>query len=121
MSLRQRIATALIWSFVGTWSREVLNLTIFLLLSRMLGPEAYGLLGMAMVLTAVAQMLLVDGFTGFIVQRQELHPEHLDNVFWLSLGLGSVMTMLMVIAAPAIAAFFGQPNVAQLAQVVAVL
>jgi O-antigen/teichoic acid export membrane protein len=121
MSLKRRIVTSLIWSFTGSWSREVLNFVVFLLLSRLLGPEVYGLLGMAMALTAVAQALVVEGFSGFIVQQRNLHPKHLDMVFWLSVSLGVAMATLMVVAAPAIAAFFGRPDVADLVRAVAVL
>ncbi len=118
---KRRVASAVAWSLAGSWSREVINLVTFLLLSRLLGPEAYGIAGMAMVLTAVSYAILVESFTGFIVQRRDLEPEHVDAIFWLSMALGVAMAVLMIAGAPLVSLFFDHADVTGVVRALAVL
>lgn len=118
---KRRVASAVAWSLAGSWSREIINLGTFLLLSRLLGPEAYGIAGMAMVLSAISYAVLIEGFNGFIVQRKDLQPEHVDALFWLSMALGVAMAILMIAGAPLVSLFFDHPDVTDVVRALAIL
>lgn len=114
MSLRRRITIGTIWSAVGSWGEQFFAFLIFLVLARLLGPKAYGLVGMAMVVTGFGIALVARGFSWALVQRKELEPGHLDAAFWF-LSVFAVALMLAAIAsADHVAALFDEPVVAEL-------
>jgi O-antigen/teichoic acid export membrane protein len=69
----------------------------------MLGPQAYGLAGMALLVTARGQVFVAEsGWDEALIQRQRIDPEHKNVVFWLLLTLGSVlMSGSIALAEPA--------------------
>lgn len=90
---------------------------IFVLLTRFLLPADYGLFGMAMVFLGFAALLVEPIFGAALVQRREVGEPHLSSVFWLNLGIGTVLTLLFWTLAPAIARFFGEPLLPPLVRV----
>ncbi len=70
---------------------EIVRGLVFLALAPLLGPEAYGLMGLAAVVIAVATLLLRDGWTTAILGRHRVSDELLTTAFWtlclLSLAL----------------------------------
>lgn len=121
LNLRSRLRSALAWSAVGTWLREGMNFVVFGLLARLLGPEAYGLVAMAMVVAALAQISLVDGIGTVLVQRRDLEPGHVDSVFWLLIGIGGAIALAMWLLAAPLARVYGEPAVAPLMHLLSAL
>jgi len=62
MSLREKVVNGLVWSATKNWGEKALSLLIFLFLSRLLGPEAFGLVALASIFTAIVQIFLNQGF-----------------------------------------------------------
>lgn len=110
-----------VWSTAGSWSGQIIGFATFALLAIFLGPEAYGLMAMAMVIAAVSEVLIVGGLTEALVQRRRLEREHVDSVFWLLVGLGAGLGVLTQLCAGKIAAAFGEPLVAGMIRWLSVL
>ena len=103
-----------IWAAAGSWGREAAGFAVFLILARLLGPEAYGLVAMATVVIAAAQLLVADVIQEPLIQRQNLEPGHLDAAFWSLLALAVAVMLAAIAAAEPVAALFDQPEVARL-------
>jgi O-antigen/teichoic acid export membrane protein len=99
------------WSTGGGVLSQVLQFAVGIVLARLLGPEAFGLIGMAMVVTGIAQLVGEAGLGPVIVQRREVSPSLLSTVFWFGLGLGLVEFVLLWFAAPSVAALLRQSAV----------
>jgi O-antigen/teichoic acid export membrane protein len=112
--MKRRVTRGVIWATAGAWSREAAGLAVFLILARLLGPEAYGLVAMATVVIAVAQLLVDDVIQEPLIQRQDLEPGHLDAAFWSLLGLAAALMLAAMAAAGPVAALFDEPEVATL-------
>jgi O-antigen/teichoic acid export membrane protein len=84
---------ALGWSFVLNGGRQAINTVILLVLAALLGPTSFGVVAMASVFVLLIQSVLTNGFVAAIVQRKDLEPEHLDAMFWVSLGLSVAMAL----------------------------
>ncbi len=111
----RRIARGALWATVEVWGVELLQLLAFLLLARLVGPEAYGLVALAMAFVLVPQNLLVHGgWIEALVQRPELSRAEVDSVFWLLAGLGLASTLLLLGLAPRASAWFDEPELAPL-------
>lgn len=110
MTLRRRAAVGAAWAAFEAWGQWAASLLVFWTMARLLGPEAWGLVAMATVLSAFADALVATGgWSDALVQRRELRDGHLATAFWWLLALGGLAMLACIGAAPAIAAFFDQP------------
>lgn len=112
MSLRQKAAQGFVWSVVQKWGREIVSFLTFIVLSRLLAPEAFGLVALASVFTIFVQIFMDQGFGAAIVQRDDLEREHLDTAFWLTVVIGILMMVGAMAAAGLVAALFDEPRLA---------
>jgi O-antigen/teichoic acid export membrane protein len=91
---------------------QLASFVIVIVLGRLLGSEAYGLLALALVVIAFGELLVEDSGWGLaLVQREELTPEHCNAVFWLLIGSSLVMTLVFVTIAPLFGALYREPMV----------
>lgn len=112
MSLRQKAVKGLFWSVVQKWGRAGVTTITFIILSRLLAPEAFGLIALATAFTVFIELFLDQGFGSAIVQRAELEPEHLDTAFWLNILTSVVLTAALIAVSEPMAAAFGEPQLA---------
>jgi polysaccharide transporter, PST family len=74
------------WAFALTWGQRGITLVFTILLAAILGPKSFGVVAMALVYIAFADLIQDQGITTAIVQREKLEREHLDSAFWINLG-----------------------------------
>lgn len=89
---------ALSWSYVLTGSRTLFTLATSLVLARILGPEAFGLVAMGLAFVMFIELLVRQGMIPAIVQRPWLTPSHLDAAFWMTTGAALVLTPMVIAA-----------------------
>ena len=118
-SLRSRAINASIWTFVGMGASRVLRLGGNLILTRMLFPEAFGLMALVFVFTQGMEMMSDLGIGPSVVQNQRGDDrEFLDTAWTLQIlrGLG-IWVGIGIVSWPA-ALFYGEPQLAMLLPVV---
>jgi O-antigen/teichoic acid export membrane protein len=91
------LSSAVRWSFVMDGGRQAITTLTTLVLAALLGPEAFGLIAMALVYVSLLELLLKQGMGAAIVQREELRRSHLDTAFWLVVAAAAVLTAVGVI------------------------
>lgn len=117
----ERIARGAFWATLEVWGVVLLQPLVFALLARFVGPEAFGLVAIAMAFVLVPQGLLVQGgWIEALVQRPDLAREHVDSVFWLLAGLGLASALLLLGLAPFVAAWFARAELEGLLAVLAI-
>jgi PST family polysaccharide transporter len=103
------------WTTGAKLFDQVVGFGLSVVLMRLLGPEAFGLIGMVLVFSGFAAIFSELGFSSALVQRQELREEHKSTIFWVNLGMAGSLTLVMYLAAPWIAAFYREPMLEDLA------
>jgi teichuronic acid exporter len=106
--LGTKVRAGVAWTTVATGGRQLVNLVVQLLLARLLLPEHFGLIGMAVVFTAFMDVISELGVSSAVVQKrqQDLRPEHLDAAFWTGVGSSAAVVVLAATALGAAAAWF---------------
>lgn len=99
------------WDFVGRFSGQVLAFTFSVFLTRILDPSQFGLIGVSMVVIAVANVFLDMGFKYALVQKAEVSREEYSAVFYLSLGISFLLAIICFFIAQPLAVFYRQPSV----------
>jgi PST family polysaccharide transporter len=72
------------WSAVSQLVTQCFTWAISIILARILGPKAYGLIGMTAVFSGFAMLFSDLGLGAAIVQRKNLQERHLDTAFWIN-------------------------------------
>jgi O-antigen/teichoic acid export membrane protein len=119
MSLLKQTLAGIAWTSVSRAVAQLASFGLTLLLARMLTPADFGLLGMAVVLSGFLALLGELGLGAALVQRADLDERHRSSAFWLSVGSGFVLALALALLAPAIAAFYREPRVMPVVQVLA--
>jgi teichuronic acid exporter len=106
--LGAKVRAGVAWTTVATGGRQVVNLAVQLILARLLIPEHFGLIGMAVVFTAFMDVISELGVSSAIVQKRErdLRPEHMDAAFWTGLASSALALLVAATALAAAAAWF---------------
>jgi O-antigen/teichoic acid export membrane protein len=116
MSLKARVAGGLKWQAVTVIGRQLLSLVIFTILTRLLGPEDFGLMGLTFVYLTIAGTIADQGLGSAIIQRAKLEPAHLHSTFWFTLGCAGLLCGGTLIFAGVLANLFDEPRLAPLLQ-----
>lgn len=108
-TLTQSAISGTAWSTMSTVGRQVLSFASVATVARLLGPDAYGVMGMANLLIVFILYFRDLGTGTAIVQRLSVSERLLSSLFWLNFFLGIVMALIVVAAAPFTAEFFNTP------------
>lgn len=119
-SLGNKVARGAGFQFVGIALRTVITVGSTAVLARLLTPQDFGLVAMATVITEFAALFGAFGFTNVLIQRARITRLQLDTVFWATLGLGSLLALLVFCLSFVSAWLFADPMVASLLQVLCV-
>jgi len=87
-----------------------LRLVSLMVLSRLLTPRDFGLVGMVTAFTGVLDLLRDFGLSAASIQRQTVTEEQISTLFWINLLVGVLLGLLAVCLAPAVAAFYHEPR-----------
>ena len=89
-----------------------------MLLTRLLAPEAFGVMAIIMAVNSFLESFTDVGINTAIVQNPRSdEPTYLNGSFWISLARGTGLYLLILIAAPWTAGFYHQQAMAALMRV----
>lgn len=94
------------WLTLSQAARIVLQLVSLFILSRLLAPSEYGLLAMATVAVNFAYLLRDMGTAAAVVQKENLTEQTTNTVFWLNIGMGCVLALVLTAVSPFLAVYF---------------
>ncbi len=101
--------------------RLVVTLASAAILSRLLKPEDFGLVASATPIFALTTMMQNLGINEALMQRPNIVKGHINSLFYFTLFLSGSFMALLFYTAPAIAAFYKEPRLADIVRVMAVV
>lgn len=109
--IHQSMRRGAAWMLLFKLAERSLGLISTLVLVRVLAPEDFGVVAMAMSFIAAAELLTAVGFDLALVQNQQASAEHSHTAWTGNLMLGLLITAVMIASAQPIATFYGRPEV----------
>lgn len=82
----------------------------FVVLSRLLSPRDFGLVGMVTAVIGVLTWFRDFGLSSAAVQHATVTEEQISTLFWINIALGVLLGLIAAAMAPAIAAFYHEPR-----------
>lgn len=99
------------WSSVLSLIKMFTAVGLPLVLMRILGPEVFGLIAIASVLTNLSRVVAEMGTGDAVIREKELAADFLSSIFWLNVFLGGSITVLLWIVAFPYSATFDDPDI----------
>lgn len=118
MSLKNKFITGVFWSGIGRFSSLGIQFIVSIILARILGPYAYGIIGILTVFVAIAQIITDSGFGQALIQKGENSQIDYSSVFFLNLFIGIFLYGLLYIFAPYLDTFYQIKNLGEYARII---
>ena len=108
-SLKLKTIHGVFWSLLERGGQQGIQITIAIILARLLLPAQFGMIGMLAIFMAVAQSFLDSGFGSALIQKKD--ATHIDScsIFYFNIVVGIITAGLLCLVAPWIAAFYKEP------------
>ncbi|MGB3586841.1 MAG: lipopolysaccharide biosynthesis protein [Tunicatimonas sp.] len=119
----KKIASGVGWVAVSSLGNQGLRLVVKLVLARLLLPEDYGLIGMAVIFTNLIKMVSEFGMGAALIQRkeEELTEDHYITAFWTNIGVALIgYAIAALILSPIAVWFYDEPELGSLLPVIAI-
>ncbi len=103
-------------AIAGATSNFAVGIGSVVILARLLTPSDFGIVTMVTTFSLLLRSFGLNGFTELIMQREEMTESLASNLFWINVGIGSVLTLLFASSGPLLALFFHNQAVVQVTQ-----
>jgi O-antigen/teichoic acid export membrane protein len=118
--LSTRVVKGGLWVFALRFINRGLGFIRTIVLARLLAPEDFGLLGIAMLAISTLETFSQTGFQIALIQKKENVKPYLDTAWTVSSIRGIILFLILLLSAPAIAAIFNSPQASLIIRVIAV-
>jgi O-antigen/teichoic acid export membrane protein len=110
---------ALAFSFLDRYAGLVVSIVASMVVSRLLSPAEIGVFSATMVMLSFASSLRDMGAGQYLLQERELTIDRIRATWTVQLGLGVFFAVLLLAVAHPVAAFYQEPRMVRLMQVLA--
>lgn len=114
-----KAASAGAWSALDIVLRQGVQFVVAVILARLLTPEDFGLMALLAFFSSLSIVFVQGGLSLALVQRTQTSHEQENAVFWSNLLAGLFFGLVLIAIAPAVARFYGYPQMNPLMFVVA--
>lgn len=90
---------------------SAIQLASTVVLARLLQPSDYGVIAMVVAITSFAGLFRDLGLSSAAIQKPSLTNAEQSNLFWINLGLGCTLTIILIAASPLVARFYQRSEV----------
>src|SRR5271155_443937 len=117
-SLKARVFRGGVWLGAGSLTEQVFRFTRNMILTRLLAPEAFGIMAIIQATTAIIQCLTEVGVKEGLIQNPNGDKEeYIDAAWWLAMLRSLSIYVILFAAAPFIAKFYGNVELSRLLRV----
>jgi len=116
-STKKLVLDGVLWSGFQMVVSQSFSFLIKLILAKILFPDDFGLVGMAIVFTGFIQVVNDLGIGAALIQRKEksLRSEHFDTAFWTGLIWATILYLIMcLVIGPFASIFYNEPILKEL-------
>lgn len=120
-SLGNQVRRAILWRSGSQILAQMVQWAATFLVIRILNPKDYGLYAMTGVVLFFLNMLNGYGLASGLIQRDDVTPRQTRQLFGMLIALNGLLALGQLMIAPLAAAYYRQPEVAQLLRVQALI
>ncbi|MBQ4104919.1 MAG: lipopolysaccharide biosynthesis protein [Clostridia bacterium] len=114
---KEKTIKGLFWEYLEKLGGEAVALVVSVVLARLLGPDAYGVIPLITVFTSLLGVIVQSGFGSSLVQKKDADHTDFSTVFFFQISLAVLLYAGMFFAAPFIADFYNNADMAPMIRV----
>jgi O-antigen/teichoic acid export membrane protein len=103
-------------AIAGSAGNFALQIGSVVILARLLTPSDFGVVTMVTTFSLLLRSFGLNGFTEFIMQCEELTDSLASNLFWINLGIGTILTLAFASSGRLLALFYHDAAVVQVTE-----
>jgi O-antigen/teichoic acid export membrane protein len=120
-SLTKQSVSGGAWMGLTNVFGRLLQISMVLILANLLSPRDFGIVGIALIILSAVNRFSQLGLNSALIYNQDENVDPYLNTTWmLNIGRGVVLAAILVLSAPLVASFFGEPVVADILPVMAI-
>lgn len=116
-SLRRQVLGGFFWKFGERILAQGISFAVSVVLARLIAPSEFGVIALTWIFIALANVFVVSGFATALVQNKDATDVDFSTNFHCSLAVSLVLYAALFAAAPAVAAYYGIPQLAPVLRV----
>ncbi|MNF51569.1 Teichuronic acid biosynthesis protein TuaB [compost metagenome] len=116
-NLKKGTTQGLKWSAIERILTQGVQLAITLILAKMLGPTAFGLVGMLAIFIAIANVFVDSGFSSALIRKPECTQSDFVTAFYYNILVSLSCYLVLYISAPWVAEFYQQSQLQSLLRI----
>jgi len=105
-----KVAKGALWMVLFKFTERSLGIISTIILARLLVPEDFGLIAMAMSIIAVLELMGAFGFDMALIQNQKAERSHYDTAWTFNVLFAVISSILLVLIAVPTANFYHEPR-----------
>lgn len=109
------------WVSVERFGQQAIQIVVVLVLARLLEPAEFGLVAMVTILLSVSNSLVDSGMAQALIRKPVITTLERSTVFWFNAGISLALFGIVVLGAPWVARFYGQPELTDLVRFMALV
>jgi lipopolysaccharide exporter len=113
----RELAIGSAWMIGMRWAIRGVGLLSTVILARLLTPDDFGVIAMAMVAVAILQVFTQSGVDLALLRAETPQREHYDAAWTLEIIQGAVLAAVLFLTAPLVAGQFEDPRVTQVIRI----
>jgi len=117
-SLSQHVVRGGFWVFLLRITQQLFNFVRLVILARVLSPNDFGLMGIALLTMATLDTFSQTGFQQALIQKKEDIKPYLDSAWTVLILRGFILFTILFFIAPYVATFFNAPEAKPIVQVI---
>lgn len=109
MTLRHQAFSGIRWTTLSSLGRSILQIGQVVILARLLVPSEFGIMAIVLAIMAFLQIFADAGVSNAVIHFQDITKEQLSSLFWLNVGISTLVAGLLVSFSPLIAYWYSEP------------
>lgn len=118
---KNEIATSLFWKILENGGSQGVQFIVSILLARLLSPAEYGIVAIVLIFTTIANVLVQNGFSSALIQKQNADDLDFSSVLIFNIFLSILIYILLFLISPAIAGIYNRAELIKILRVMGII
>ncbi|MAT52325.1 MAG: hypothetical protein CMK32_14200 [Porticoccaceae bacterium] len=118
--INKQIIKGSAWTISFRVIEKFVSIISTIILARLLVPEDFGIVAIAMMVVALMELMRAFGFESALIQNQSANDDHYNTVWTFNIVAALVIAIAVYLSAPLFANFFEEPALTNVLRVLAI-
>jgi O-antigen/teichoic acid export membrane protein len=108
--MSSKVVSSLIWSTIESFSMQIVQFTVSIIIARLIDPNAYGVIVILNIFISISQVFLDGGFSNALIQKENCTEDDYSTVFSINLVSSFIVYLVLFFSAKSLSNFYNLPH-----------